>query len=202
MLWLDSADSVAPALPAVWLIATGTHPRDLDERSVLRRGTARRVLARQLGCREDDVVIAHEPVGRPVLARPEAPEFRLSLATRAGVVAIAVAREPIGVDVERVEAKMAPPLDVLHPDERAFLDATALATRPRAFAQLWAAKEAYVKALGTGFLRPPESFAVSLLSEGAFRVADPLRPADIVGQLHLMKNGDQDILAAAAIVLA
>ncbi len=201
MLWLDSADSAAPALPAVWLIATGASPRNLTERSELRRSTARRLLARQLGCAEPDLAIAHDPAGRPLLARPGGTGFALSLATRAGIVAVALARGPVGVDVERVETQGALPLEVLHPNERRLLDATVPSLRPLAFARLWAAKEAYVKALGTGFGRAPESFAVSLESETTFRVADPLRSAAATGQMHIMKNGGQEVLAAAAIVL-
>jgi len=201
MLWLDSADSTAAALPAVWLIPTGASPRNLAERSELRRSTARRLLARQLGCAEEDVVIAHDPAGRPLIARPEASGLQLSLATRAGVVAVAMASGPVGVDVERIEMEGTAPLDVLHPDERRFLDTAANALHPLAFARIWAAKEAYVKALGVGFRRAPESFAISLLSETAFRVIDPSYPAEARGHLRIMKNGGQDVLAAAAIVL-
>lgn len=201
MLWLDSADSTAPALPACWLIATGTAPRNLAARSELRRGTARRLLARQLGRSDEDIVIAHDPAGQPLLTQPGATGLRLSLATRAGVVALALAPRPVGIDVERVEADGTLPFDVLHPDERERLAMLAPPSRPLAFACLWAAKEAYVKALGTGFRRPPESFAISLTSATAFRVDDPARRCEAGGHLHLMKNGGQDVLAAAAIVL-
>ncbi len=201
MLWLDSADSAAPALPAVWLIPSGASPRNLAERSALRRGTARRVLARQLGCVEEHVVIAHDPAGRPLLARPEASGLRLSLATRAGIVAVAMAPRPIGVDIERIGIEGPAPLGVLHPEERKHVEAASPALRALAFARIWAAKEAYVKALGVGFRRAPESFAISLVSETAFRVIDPSRPAEASGHLRVMKNGGQEILAAAAIVL-
>lgn len=201
MLWLDSADSAAPALPAVWLIPTGASPRNLAERSELRRSVARRLLARQLGCAREDVVMAHDPAGRPLLVRPEGSGLQLSLATRAGVVAVGMAARPIGVDLERIETEGTAPLDLLHPDERGFLATAASALRPLLFARIWAAKEAYVKALGVGFRRAPESFAVSLLSESAFRVTDPSLRAEAGGHLRIMKNGGQEILAAAAIVL-
>lgn len=201
MHWSEDAHAIAPALPAIWLIRTGVEPRNLTERSALRRGTARRIVARQMDCPEDEVIIEHDAAGRPLLALPGTPQLHLSLATRAGVVAVGLARHPLGVDVEAVDAEAAPPLDLLHPDERRWLGATALAARPLAFARLWAAKEAYVKALGTGFRRPPESFAVALASEATFHVDDPSGPSAAAGALHLMKNGGQDVLAAAAIVL-
>jgi len=199
MHWSEHADAIAPALPAIWLVRTGANPRNLTERSALRRATARPIVARQLGCRENDVVIDHDPAGRPFLVTPE--RLHLSLATRAGIVAVGLARHPLGVDVERVDMEEAPPFDLLHPDERRLLEATASPARPLAFARLWAAKEAYVKALGTGFTRPPEGFCVSLLSEARFGVIDRLRGTQAQGELRLMKNGGQDVLAAAAIVL-
>lgn len=201
MHWFDDADAIAPVLPAIWLVRTDADPRNLTERSALRRGLARRVVARQLGCREDEVVIEHDKAGQPFLALPSARDLHLSLATRAGVVATGLAQHPVGVDVERVDPEALPPLDLLHPEERGFVAATAPAFRPLAFARLWAAKEAYVKALGTGFVRPPESFCVSLLSDDRFSVRDPQHPAKRQGELRLMKNGGQDVLAAAAIVL-
>ncbi len=201
MHWYEDADAVAPALPATWLVRTNAAPRNLTERSALRRGIAREIVARQLGCPAEQVAIAHDPAGRPLLALTGTPHLHLSLATRAGVVAVGLARHPIGADVERVDRKVPSPLDLLHPDERGFLAAAAPADRPLAFARLWAAKEAYVKALGTGFARPPESFCVTLLSETHFGVRDPQHGKERQGTLRVMKNGGQDILAAAAIVL-
>lgn len=201
MLWFDDADAFAPALPAIWLVRTDAEPRNLTERSALRRGLARRIVARQLGCPEDDVLIDHDAAGRPLVALPSATGLHLSLATRAGTVAVGLAQRPLGVDVERVDAETKPPFDLLHPEERGMLEAMSPAIRPLAFARLWAAKEAYVKALGTGFVRPPESFCVSLLSDSHFSVRDPEHSTERQGALRLMKNGGQDVLAAAAIVL-
>lgn len=201
MHWFDDVDAIAPALPAIWLVQTGARPRNLTERSALRRDTARRIVARRLGCREDDVAVAHDAAGRPLLDPPRGSGLHLSLATRAGVVAVGLAHQPLGVDVESVDAGATLPLDLLHPDERRLLEATASASRALAFTRLWAAKEAYVKALGTGFVRPPESFCVSLLSDVHFSVRDPEHRAEPQGAHRIMKNGGQDVLAAAAIVL-
>nr|WP_052232186.1 4'-phosphopantetheinyl transferase superfamily protein [Methylobacterium sp. ZNC0032] len=201
MHWFDDADAIAPALPAIWLVRTGAMPRNLTERSALRRSTARRIVARQLGCRAEDVAIAHDAAGRPLLDLPRESGLHLSLATRGGIVVVGIARRPIGVDVEAVDPGAVAPLDLLHPDERRFLEGAAPAARAPAFASLWAAKEAYVKALGTGFARPPESVRVSLLSETRFRVVDQRDGARAEGALRLMENGGQNHLAAAAIVL-
>ena len=70
-----------------------------------------------------------------------------------------------------------------------------------AFTRIWAAKEAYVKALGAGFLRAPDSFCVRLEGE-RFRIDDGQRTTTAQGWLRTMKNGGQEDLAAAVIVLA
>ena len=200
MHWLTSPIA-APALPATWLIATGARPVNLAERSALRRETARRIIAAQLSLPIEAITIEHDERGRPLLARPAGTELHLSLATRAGVVALALALHPVGVDVERVEPLAVPPLAALHPRERKALLALPEPARPLAFAQLWAAKEAYVKALGTGFARAPESFAVTLASQEAFSVSDPERPHANLGLSRIKENGGQESLAAAVVVL-
>lgn len=201
MIWLPSPDMTAATLPAAWLIATGARPGNLTERSRLRRETARQVIARQLGLPADAVTIGHDGTGRPFLSEPDGTGLHLSLATRAGLVAVALARRPVGIDVERVDAATEPPLEVLHPEEAAMLRALPTASRPLAFARLWAAKEAYVKALGTGFLRAPESFDVTLLSAERFAVTDPFNPGAIEGAVRTIENGGQEILAAAMVLL-
>ncbi len=201
MLWLSSIDETAPALPAAWLIATQALPANLPERSELRRSLARKVLARQFGLKEDAVEIGHEPAGRPLILRPRGSGLHLSLATRAGLVAIALAHRPVGIDVERVALASEPPPAVLHPDERRWLEGLPATARPLAFAQLWSAKEAYVKALGTGFTHAPESFSVQLDGAERFTVNDDETGRRAAGVIRLTKNGGHESMAAAFIIL-
>ncbi|MGE7470669.1 4'-phosphopantetheinyl transferase family protein [Bosea sp. NPDC003192] len=201
MLWLSSVDETAPALPAAWLIATDAQPASLPERSKLRRSLARKLLARQFALAEDAVEIGHEPAGRPLILRPCGSDLHLSLATRSGLVAVAIADRPVGIDVERFATGSEPPLAVLHPDERRQLENLAVATRPEAFARLWSAKEAYVKALGTGFSRAPESFSVQLDGAERFTVTDEKNGRRAAGVIRLTKNGGHETMAAAFIVL-
>lgn len=200
MLWLSASDATAATLPAAWLIATDQRPAMLPERSALRRALARQILARQLGLPAEAVTIGHEASGRPVVATPLDVGLHLSLATRAGVVAVALARHPVGIDVERVEPAAELPLEALHPDERQMLLELAPSARPFAFAQLWSAKEAYVKALGTGFVRAPESFRIRLIGGDGFEVDDPEQGLVAAGHSRLTKNGGHETMAAAVIV--
>jgi phosphopantetheinyl transferase len=201
MILLTCATETAAGLPALWLIATGQSPGNLAERSALRRATAQAIVASQLGLPPQAVLIGHDPRGRPILERPAGTGMHLSLATRSGLVAVALARGPVGVDVERIDSGSAPPLAVLHPRERAAMLALPEPSRPLAFARIWCAKEAYVKALGLGFMRAPERFAVALKGTGGFSVHDPERPGSVSGTGHVIENGGQESLAAAMIVL-
>lgn len=202
MIWLTSPDTTAPALPAAWLIASGEQPANLKERSILRRMTARALIARQFNLGHGDVEIGHDERGRPFLAHPAGSGLHLSLATRDGLVAVALAQASVGIDVERIDPTAEPPLAALHKLEAEALTALSAPARPLAFAQIWSAKEAYAKALGTGFARAPESFAVRLLSAERFDVIDPERPGNIVGTSRTIENGGQGTLAAAIVVLA
>lgn len=201
MIWLSSPEDIAARLPAVWLIATPERPATLPERSALRRGMAARILALQLGLPLEAIAIGHDARGRPLVEHPRGSGLHLSLATRAGLVAVALAHQPVGVDVEAVDPGAAPPMDVLHPEEAAWLLARPPEHRALAFAQLWSAKEAYVKALGTGFARAPESFAVSISPDGRVTVRDGAETATASGVSRTTENGGQEILAAAIVVI-
>jgi 4'-phosphopantetheinyl transferase len=118
----------------------------------------RTVLARYTGQAPADLRFAREGShGRPVLR--DAPLPRFSLSHSHGLVAVAVAARAVGVDVQR----MCPPATVeaclprLHPAERDEVGRLSGDRRVAAFCRLWARKEAYLKALGTGLFRPPRA---------------------------------------------
>ncbi len=149
--------------------------------------------------------LAARALGGPVPIRhregfaPRLPDdaVRVSCAGRAGLSAAAIARGPVGIDVEAVEP-IEPPYAVLHPDEALFLKALPAAERARAFARLWAVKEAYLKALRLGLSREPSTFRVQLLEEGA-RVDDPERGG--AGAVIRMVARDGREWAVAVVVL-
>ncbi|MEB3964792.1 4'-phosphopantetheinyl transferase superfamily protein [Streptomyces kunmingensis] len=121
----------------------------------------RRVLALYLGLEPGAVRFGRAecprcrgPHGRPeVRGAAGAPHF--SLSHSGDLAMVAVAREPVGVDVQTV-----PPLETmelcghrLHPQERAEMSELPFGERPLAFARLWSRKEAYLKGLGFGLAR-------------------------------------------------
>jgi 4'-phosphopantetheinyl transferase len=147
-----------------------------------RRGLARRAVARRLGCDAADVVIAHEAAGAPYIAAPDC-ALHISLSGRQDLVAVALAERPVGVDIEPVGARFEHPLNVMHPAERAALAALPDDETHDYFLRLWTAKEAYLKALKTGFGREP--------SEIEIRLGPPAR---IDGAIHVGRRDDIVIL--------
>ena len=117
-------------------------------------------LARYLGGAAAEVRFAYTDLGRPSVAGA-AFDFNLSHTETDFVLAVALER--IGVDIER-RARQAD-LDglarqVMTADEQARFAALPPERKRAAFYDLWTAKEAVMKALGTGFSRDPRTLAV------------------------------------------
>ena len=105
------------------------------------------------------VSVCRNPVGRPIADPP----VDVSLSHGGGWVAVAAYRHGrIGVDVEaRREVSPGLARRCLAPAELAWLGrAPDAPTRQDRFVRLWTAKEAYLKAIGTGLGVDPRSFTI------------------------------------------
>jgi phosphopantetheinyl transferase len=193
MHWLDGF-SKSDSLPAVWLVATGQTPRTRPERSALRAAVSRRLAAIQLGIDDREIALGHDAAGRPSLTVAGAATPQLSHATRAGFVAVALADGTVGVDVEEVGAGPIP-MQALHRAEQLWLAQLAEGERERAFAQLWAAKEAYGKWLGVG-LAEPDSHAILPGRDGAWVSACG---ADVSIAVRLVQRAGIELAVAVAV---
>jgi len=138
------------------------------------RAGLRILLGRHLGLAPEAVPIHAEPGGKPRLEPPLASlDFNLSHSDEFAVVAIAEPG-PIGVDLEPLAR--APELlgceeSFCHPQEIAALPEERPA-RARWLLELWIAKEALLKALGSGLGHPPQQLQV----RGGRGRADPPLP--------------------------
>ena len=145
------------------------HPRPKAQ-FVACRTALRTVLAGYLDVRPADVRFAYKPDGKPEVA--DGPEFNLSHTD--GVGLIAVAAEPVGLDVET--ARDGPTADALvqrffAPSEREQYRALPDELRAEAFLRGWTCKEALLKGVGCG-ARGLEGCVVDI---------DPRTPARVVG---------------------
>lgn len=204
-------DAVAAALDGFAALdpaerATLAAVRDPDEADaylvshVLMRG----LLAQRLQAAPGEVRLARSacagcqrPHGRPVLAGAPATGPWFSVArTRgpssggAGVVVVALADAPVGVDVEARTDHTGEALDdliaCLHPSEQASLRRLPPAGRAAAFLDCWVRKEAYLKATGRGLALGVAAFRVGLgARHGEPDLTDPGPPAWPVESLEL-----------------
>lgn len=111
--------------------------------------------------------IVSTPEGKPRLRDWPYVHFNISHAGR--WIVCAVSPYPVGIDVEQCrENNLAIARRFFTPDEHAALLAQEPATRLAFFYRLWTAKEAYLKALGTGLQKDLASFTVRI--EGHARV--------------------------------
>jgi 4'-phosphopantetheinyl transferase len=140
---------------------------DARRRYVVAHGALRMILGERVGVAPSSLgyqytcaVCGSHEHGRPELspefARGLLPSFSLSHSGDVAVVAVAIAGERVGVDVEVVRARRY--LDrvaqrTLRDDEFARWQALTDEDRVVAFLRSWTAKEAYLKMLGVGLTR-------------------------------------------------
>lgn len=108
-----------------------------------------------LGQKLPPLTFSYNAYGKPIIP---ALSCDFSVSHTDGCVAVAVAREAVGIDVERVKnARDELAARFFHPQERQWM--ARQADRTRAFYEIWTRKEAYLKMCGTGLHTPLQSFS-------------------------------------------
>jgi phosphopantetheinyl transferase (holo-ACP synthase) len=185
----DTLPATRPSLPCVQIVEAADGPT--------RHARLQDFAAHLLGRLE--VVIHHAPGRRPRVVAPLGSGLVLSSASRGAMAAFGAASSPIGVDVEAVGEAAAIPWLVLHPGERAALEAAA--DPAWAFARLWSLKEAYLKAIGSGLDRDPAQFEVRLGEQMAARIVDPDQPRPILAAATVWRTLADTRYAISAVLL-
>jgi len=145
--------------------------RFLSERDRARftvcRSRMRRVLGWYAGTAPREIGFATTGREKPVLEGPNTDRLKFNLTHTDGLACLAVTHgHDIGVDLERVR-------DIeddfiaysLNPAEHGRVLALEPAMRTNAFFRVWTAKEAYLKAIGTGLWQSLKTFDVDVPSE-------------------------------------
>lgn len=125
----------------------------------LYRATLRQILGELIGLPPLDVPILYSDHGKPLLG-PSAGHihFNLSHCEKAAVLIVAI-DGPVGIDIEpldRSETLLGCESAFCHPEEIAALPLKS--RRAMRLLEIWTAKEAALKAMGTGFSQAPEQF--------------------------------------------
>ncbi|MCQ0029901.1 4'-phosphopantetheinyl transferase family protein [Burkholderia glumae] len=167
------------------------------------------LLAESLGVASRAVAIAPDARGKPAL--PDYPRLHFNLSHSGPFGGVALGECPIGFDLEAPDGAAYERLAWrLYAFEAAALaKCSGTSCNPRAFARLWTAKEAYLKATGEGLRRRLDSFrlhvgadarAFALLDDGTARsvracrflvLNEPPVPA-YVGTLAVLDATPQD----------
>lgn len=158
----NASPDLPPALPE----ETGGALDHADpEGYLLRRRAIRALAGAVLEQAPDDFRITRSDTGAPGLAGTG---LWISFSGRPPHSAVAIARSPAGIDLEIMIPANGIPWNILREDERTQLRALPPPEQGEAFIRLWSAKEAYAKALGQGFLLPPESLLVERNDQARF----------------------------------
>lgn len=138
------------------------YPAD-RRRFVIVHAALRHLLAKELGCRMEALVLARSPTGKPYIAQP-AVALHFSLAHTERFALIAWSWEtPLGIDLETLDygldvCGLAP--TICNSSELQWLVEGPISHCPQRFLRLWTAKEALLKLYGSGFLADPRQYGV------------------------------------------
>lgn len=167
-----------------------------------RREALRVLVARTLKAPLDRVAVEHGEGRPPRVAAPLGSGLYLSSASRGRFAVLAVARAPIGVDVEVATAELEIPWRVLHPIEAEALKLLHGSEQRRAFARIWSIKEAYLKARGLGFAREPAGFVVHGLADERALITDPQAEDEVAEASTQWRGLPEGWAAISTVVLA
>lgn len=139
------------------------------QRQLQCRGVLRLLLASYLGQAPHAIEFTENEHGKPALADVADLHFNVSHCHDLALIGL-TRRAPIGVDVEAIRAlpgRSALISECLAADEQAWLARQPATAQQRDFFRLWSAKEALLKAIGSGLATAPASVAVALGEPGA-----------------------------------
>lgn len=135
------------------------------------------ILMRQLCLKETGIALKDQRFilnehGKPALEGAKAWHFNKSHSAQR--VVVVTSSSPVGVDVEKIsDARMNIADRYYSEEEISMLKACDKEKRDQLFYQLWTAREAYLKFLGTGISYGLENFRIQKHENGTFSVIDP-----------------------------
>lgn len=169
----------ARALAAASEAARARSARLLRVQDRLRSLLGALLLQHALRLRDDGsaaAAIALTREGKPYL--PDHPEVHFNISHAGRWVVCAVSPHEVGIDVEQCrDNNLAIARRFFQPDEHAALLAQEPHRQQAFFYRLWTAKEAYLKALGTGLQKDLASFTVNIDASNEVGLHDAILPA-------------------------
>lgn len=162
---LDRLDVLHHVLSAKEQEKAARFHRDADRQSsIAARGALRILLSGYTGIPAADIVFDYSDNGKPHLVPPASSRVSFNVSHSADWVVLAFGLDRnIGVDVEKIKWEMdvqAIAARYFSAEEQALIENAA--DQPTVFFQLWARKEAYIKACGSTLFRELNTFAAPM----------------------------------------
>lgn len=152
----------------------------LSRRWIAGRAGMRQILAGKLSQKAEALVFDVGQHGKPFLSELDSP-FPFNLSHSEDLAALAISDQEVGVDVERMEPLSREVAEMFFsPEEVTALDATPEEARMNAFYRCWTAKEAVLKAIGSGLTLPGRSFTVDFWTPDMLRLKSAEWPGEQV----------------------
>lgn len=161
------------ALPAARRERALGMARDADAARCVGAGLILQRALEGAGIPPEKQVFGQNKYGKPLLIGENRPHFSLSHSGQWAVCAVSDA--PVGVDIDTARCTMRVARRFFSPEEAAYLEFLDGSTQKDALARLWTAKEAYLKAQGTGLAARLSGFTVTLSPDGAAVNKSPWR---------------------------
>jgi 4'-phosphopantetheinyl transferase len=141
------------------------------QRFVLARSMVRHLVGAAAGTAPAEVRLVSTAYGKPCLADPDA-SVHFNVSHSGDLVLVALAHEPVGVDIEQHRSGMELPAiaaSCFSPAERSDIFVTPEDAHMKFF-RYWACKEAWIKADGRGLSLPLVDFTLTGVEDGVCRV--------------------------------
>lgn len=137
------------------------------------RALLRLILSRYLHCKAEDIRFAYNQYGKPEVHSQQLLQFNVSHTGDWGLVAVGKTHA-LGVDIEQYSARPYQGIaeHLFSAQEQETLQSINLGQKPWLFFNIWAQKEAFIKACGLGLFYPGNEFSVTSSAENQQRIFD------------------------------
>ena len=141
--------------------------RFLRDRQIISRGILRQVISKYLNIDVEGIEFSYNKFGKPLLSSKLDDfnlHFNMSHSEQLGIFAFAKGKA-IGVDVEEIKSSLnlEDVIELCLSDfEKSWFYDVSAGMRKEVFYKIWTAKEAFIKALGTGFFFPVKNIEFKL----------------------------------------
>lgn len=154
------------------------------------RASLKSILGQYIQCPPCEVPLFLSEFGKPLLAPPY-DQWHFNLSHCSNLAVVAVCNDgPIGIDIESIDRGtelLECETTFCHPEEIRALPID-IPARASQLLRIWTAKEAVLKALGTGLSHPPESVRILFQQPYGIAISDRPLPGIEAQRLHELEH--------------